>query len=165
MCSNKEDKMQVSFTGLDILKTKLQEGARLPDTDAMIELRLTNEGNKDLDELKETLKHHKEHELNNDIVDFGFKTENQSAEGITKKFTLNGRALKADEDNAGIFSFFGRKLKEIENSKITEDSKIIASYINTEIQLAMNEIFHIEGYESKNKELFSRVDELAKRLM
>jgi len=153
---------KINFTGSEVIQSRFQEGRAFPNSDASIAFRFTNEGEADLDELKQILKNKPQY-ANDDLAVFNVVTKNEGEKGVTKKFLLNWKELTANEENANVFAFFGRKIKglQVENSSNNE-TKAVTSHIYAEIKVAMNKLFQIN--ESKTEHLSKRIEDLAKRL-
>jgi len=153
--------MQISFTGSEVIQSRFQEGRAFPNSDAMIAVRFTNKGNADLDELKKLLENKRQY-ANDDLAVFNVTIQNEGEKGIVKKFLLNYKELPVNEENAGIFSFFGQKMKELKAINPTEEMKTVTNHLHAEIDIAMSQLYQIN--DSKTKNLFKQADNLAKRL-
>ena len=153
--------MTISFTGSEVIKSRFIEGKAFPDSDAAIAFRFTNEGNADLNELRQALKN-KPQDVGGNLATFHVSIKNEEGKGVTKKFLLNGIELPVNEENSNIFSFFGRKMKESQGAAKTDETKTVTSHLCTEIKIAMNKLFHINESETEN--LSKRIEGLAKRL-
>jgi len=135
--------MQVSFTGLDIVSGKLEEGRKFPDSKAELRFKPTNDDSADLDGLKQVLKNHSEYASKDEYVSINAIVDS-NVRGIFKKFLFNGKEIPIDTKFADMFSFIANSSKKIANSDTSEiigGVKSAACNIFAEADIAMRKLF------------------------